>query len=165
MPAAPRDPVPVGSRRRVILISRFGRSSGQKASIEPGTTLRIGRTERANLAFPYDGQVSALHCELRWDGETCRLKDLASITGTQLNGLRIEGEQQVGHGAWIQLGQTVVSVYFEAGTPPRCLSPRNPVEEAMAARALEAMAPLVGNLYAVVDAARDPVSSSLERSG
>jgi hypothetical protein len=149
------DRNPVSRTRRIIVISRFGRSSGQKAVLDPGRTLRIGRTDRADLAIPQDGYVSALHCELSWDGGTCCLKDLGSMTGTQLDGLRIEGEARVSHGDWIQIGQTVLSVYFEAFTPPPSVGPRTPTEAARADEARAALAPLVGRLFGVFDAARD----------
>jgi pSer/pThr/pTyr-binding forkhead associated (FHA) protein len=88
-----------------------------KAVIEPGKSLRVGRTERADLGVPHDGKLSGAHFELLWDGERCRLRDLGSIGGTELKGAPVK-EAEVSHGGWIRAGETDFLVYFEGRTPP-----------------------------------------------
>jgi hypothetical protein len=133
---------------------RSGLLLGAKAIIRPGERLRIGRTERAHLIVPRDGQMSGLHCELAWDGTACTLRDEKSARGTLLGGQPIEGEAEVPHGSWLQAGETSFSVYFEAHTPPR---EAPPLDAEVAAAAPRALARLTreGRLYAVLDAARD----------
>ncbi|APR86608.1 Hypothetical protein A7982_11957 [Minicystis rosea] len=142
--------------RRAIVEVRSGLLLGAKAILLPGEKLRIGRTERAHLIVPRDAQMSGLHCELSWDGVTCRLRDEKSARGTLLGGQRIEGEADVAHGSWIQAGETSFSVYFEAETPPRASEPLDPIVAASVPRALEALKREVGHLFGVFDAARDP---------
>jgi len=104
-------------RRRAIVEVRWGPLAGRKSVIEPGGVLRVGRTERADLAAPRDAQMSAIHFELSWDGATCTLRDLNSAKGTQLGGEQVT-EAQVQNGDWIRAGGTDFMVYFEAATPP-----------------------------------------------
>lgn len=147
------------SAHRAIVEVRSGLLLGAKAILLPGERLRIGRTERAHLIVPHDGQMSGVHCELAWDGEECLLRDQKSARGTLLGGEKIGGESPVPHGGWIQAGETSFSVFFEAHTPPREAEPLDPdVAAAMpAARAmLDSLARDAGRLWAVLDAARDP---------
>ncbi|WP_437498388.1 DUF4123 domain-containing protein [Sorangium sp. So ce1099] len=142
--------------RRAIVEVRWAKVPVRKVVIEPGGTLRIGRTERADLVVPDDRSMSAVHCELRWDGATCRVTD-RSREGTLLNGEPVQ-EGEVKNGGWIRAGGTVISVYIEGTTPPRAesglkgdgtdrLSPAQ--QEVLAALQAEP-APL----FAVLDAAR-----------
>lgn len=136
---------------RAIVEIRFGRLQGRKVVLEPGKTLCVGRAERAELVVPHDGQMSAVHCEIAWDGARCWVRDLGSIKGTWLDGERVDAGE-VGHGGWIKAGATVAMVYFEEKTPPRRGSD---VEmTAVKARALAALAAEEEPLFAVLDAAR-----------
>lgn len=154
--------------RRCIVEVRWGKLAGTKVAIEPGHTLRVGRTDRADLVIPHDGKLSSVHFELSWDGERCTLRDAESLTGTSLGGDPVT-EASVPHGAWIQAGDTDFMVYFEGHTPPRDVPdeddddfieytksnlPRLTAAQAalQTLRAHAAREPL----YAIVDAARDP---------
>ncbi len=136
---------------RAILEIRFGQLQGKKALIEPGKTLRLGRAEGADLMVPSDAQLSTVHCELAWDGQRCRVRDLESATGTWVNGERAR-EGVVQHGGWIKAGETVVMVYGEEKTPPRRGS--DVAMTAVKARALAALAGEQEPLFALLDAAR-----------
>src|SRR3954464_5135648 len=138
---------------RAIVEIRGGPLQGRKALLEPGTTLRVGRTERADLVVPGDGHLSNVHFELAWDGEGCRLTDLRSAEGTALNGARVD-EAGVAHGAWIRAGETVFSVYFEEATPPRRGPEDDAGTKARKERALAALEADPDPLFAVLDAAR-----------
>lgn len=145
--------------RRAIVEVRWAKAPVRKAVIEPGGTLRIGRSERADLAVPADRSMSAVHCELSWDGETCRVVDRASREGTFLDGQRVT-EGEVASGGWIRAGGTVLSIYFEGETPPRPASGLKgdgsdrltPAQESALAALQAERAPL----FAVLDAARTP---------
>jgi pSer/pThr/pTyr-binding forkhead associated (FHA) protein len=104
--------------KRAILEVRWGPMASQRTVIQPGTTLRVGRTDRADLVLPHDEEMSGLHMELTWDGATCLVRDLKSAKGTQLDGVRVESGS-VAHGGWIRAGTTNFSLYYEAHTPPR----------------------------------------------
>lgn len=140
--------------RRLIVEVRGGLLSGAKALLAPGEALRIGRTERAHLVIPHDQHLSGLHCELTWDGETCRIRDADSAEGTRLAGALLDGPATVPHGGWIKAGETSLMVYQEAFSPPR-LPPLDPALASAAARARQLLGARPGRLHAVLDAARD----------
>ena len=148
----------IGGQRAIVEV-RWAKVPASRAVIEPGGALRVGRTERADLTVPEDRAMSALHCELRWDGEKCRVADLASQQGTWLNGERVEAGE-VKNGDWIRAGNTVLSVYLEGATPPRRESGLKgggadrltPLQEDVLAALHAEPEPL----FAVLDAARGP---------
>jgi pSer/pThr/pTyr-binding forkhead associated (FHA) protein len=153
---------------RLIVEVRWGKLAGTKASIEPGRRLRVGRTELADLTIPHDGRLSGVHFELTWDGQTPKIRDLESQTGTRLGGELVK-EAAAPHGSWIEAGDTHFVIYIEGRTPPpdeldeedeaalgederRLRRERQRAADAArdALRALSAKSPL----YAVLDSAR-----------
>ena len=151
---------------RCIVEVRWGKHAGTKVAIEPGRTLRVGRTDRADLVLSHDGKLSSVHFELSWDGERCTLRDADSLSGTSLGGAPVT-QAQVPHGGWIQAGDTDFMVYFEGHTPPRDTgedednaSEYTQIDAPRLAAAQAALQTLrahaaTGPLYAVLDAARD----------
>jgi hypothetical protein len=145
---------------------------GQKAIVVPGGTLRIGRSDRADLVVPGDVQMSAVHCEIGWDGHTCVVRDLGSIRGTKLGGEPVT-QGLVEDGNYLQAGDTILSVYFEGAIPPRKRHRPSPEalvlrEKALAGLRAEAEAASADGktLFAVLDAAKDDrVLELLPRSG
>jgi hypothetical protein len=140
--------------KRAIVEIRWGPLASRKAVIEPGRTLRVGRTDMADLVVPHDKQMSAVHFSLAWDGERCRLRDEGSAKGTLLDGLRAE-EGDVVNGDWIRAGDTIFLVYFEGATPPRRRGVSPGAGEAALASALETLGAERDPLFAVLDVARD----------
>jgi hypothetical protein len=150
---------------KLIVGIRLDPMQNRRAIVEPGRTLRVGRTDRADFIIAQDAAMSALHFELTWDGAMCHLRNLDTGTGTLLGGQRVE-EGNVPHGAWLRAGTTDLSVHIEAHTPPRGEDDTDDDEPALAALAarkklaataasmLEAEAGRAP-LYAVLDAARD----------
>src|SRR6185503_17654576 len=145
--------------QRAIVEVRWAKVPASRAVIEPGGTLRIGRTERADLSVPEDRSMSAVHCEVRWDGETCRVKDLSRQEGTLLNGERVQ-EGEIRNGDWIRAGNTVLVVYLEGATPPRLESGlKGDGTDRLGPKQEDALAALQAEpdpLFAVLDAARGP---------
>lgn len=149
---------------RCIVEVRWGKLAGTKTAIDAGATLRVGRTDRADLVVAHDGKMSHVHFELGWDGRQCTLRDAGSIEGTKLHGEPVK-EAIVPHGGWIAAGDTDFVVHFEGHTPPpddglpesrddrrRRIRRERAAEAALGAfRAAAAREPL----YAVLDAARD----------
>jgi hypothetical protein len=144
--------------QRAIVEVRWAAAPARKAVIEPGGSLRVGRTERADLVVDADRSMAGVHFELRWDGERCLMTDLSGQQGTWLGGERVRAGE-VKNGGFIRAGNTVFSVYLEGATPPRPgsglkgdgtdrLSPSQ--EDALAALQAEPEP-----LFAVLDAARD----------
>ncbi len=167
---------------RLVVEVRGGRSGGTKVVIDPGRTMRFGRTEIADVAVPGDELLSGVHFELSWDGARCRLRDRNSHVGTTLGGAPVL-RAEVPHGGWIRAGRTDFMVYVEGRTAPGDSmdeeaesdgaageSEDEAARRAAAERAVielrdeAARAPL----YAVLDAARDEhildiVRESVER--
>ena len=143
-------------QQRAIVQVRWGPSGGRKAIVEPGQPLRIGRTDLADLVISSDAMLSRVHCRLCWDQGRLRLRDLNSQQGTLLGGEPVQ-EAEVLHGAWIRVGETDLSVYFEGHTPQRATEPEDPVVASCRPQALATLRAesKQSRLYAVLDAARD----------
>jgi pSer/pThr/pTyr-binding forkhead associated (FHA) protein len=147
---------------RLIVEVRYGRLAGTKVALEPGRSLKVGRTERADLVLAHDQHLSGAHFELAWDGTRCSLRDLGSATGTRLGGQRV-AEGDVTHGGWIQAGETDFMVYVEGKTPPgrrKLDAEARAAEERRLEAAERALASLRASaakvpIYAVLDGARD----------
>ena len=146
--------------KRAILQVCFGPHAGRKIILDPGTTARFGRTDRADIEIPGDAQMSGAHFELAWDGQTCRLRDLDSVTGTLVGGLRAT-EASVPHGGWIRAGNTDFLLHIEDHTPAPPEDDDAPMETWAQCEAKEqALVALhdrarAGTLFAVVDPSRD----------
>lgn len=149
---------------RLLVEVRWGKLAGTKVAVAAGATLRVGRTERADLVIEHDGKMTGAHFELAWDGETATVRDLGSIEGTSLGGRPVTGPEKVPHGGWIKAGETHLLVYAEGRTPPEEeeIEGAEEVREerrrvAAAERALEELREVAGRepLYAVLDTARE----------
>jgi pSer/pThr/pTyr-binding forkhead associated (FHA) protein len=83
------------------------------------TTLTIGRREGADVAIPWDGEVSGIHAEMvRVGGEWAIVDDGLSTNGTFVQGRRIAGRHRLRDGDRIRVGQTVV-VFTSGGAAAR----------------------------------------------
>lgn len=145
---------------RAILEVRWGPLAGTRAVLRPGDTLRVGRTDGADLVVAHDALMSGVHFELSWDGARCLARDLGSATGTLLRGAPVT-EAEVPHGGWLRAGTTDLCLYIEAHTPPPEPDEDAPAETLAAARWKERTLALLHDvaeqrpLFALLDAARD----------
>src|SRR5690606_10277192 len=71
-----------------------------------GDSVTLGPA-RGHISVPADGSVSALHARLSTRNGKVYLADLGSSNGTFL---RVQGERQVGHDAFVLLGQQLFRV-------------------------------------------------------
>jgi hypothetical protein len=138
---------------RLILEVRSGPLLGHKAVLAPDDVMRVGRSPRADLAVPWDAQLSDVHFALENEGAGPRLRDLSSASGTYLSGERVE-VRPLRNGSWIRAGETDFAVYFEGATPPRRRPPDPPEWAAKKNRALAELSSLPEPLFAIMDAAR-----------
>ncbi|MDI1450237.1 DUF4123 domain-containing protein [Polyangium sp. 6x1] len=138
---------------RVILEVQWGRLASKRAALTPGGSLRVGRTELADFVVAHDRRMSGMHFEVSWDGARCLVRDLASDTGTWLDG-QVVRKGEARHMSWIRAGDTVFMIFFEgATTRPREADPPD-----VASRKEEARAALQAEktpLFALLDGARD----------
>jgi hypothetical protein len=139
---------------RLIVEIASGSRAGERAIVIAGSSLRVGRTDRADLALTDDPQLSGLHFELSWDGARCTLRDLASAQGTLLGGERVS-TGDVRRDAWIRAGNTDFMVRVEGATPAR-LERATRVSERTRRRVLEELQHTAERapLFAILDAAR-----------
>ena len=107
---------------RLLLEIRSGPSEGQKLSLTYGHSLRIGRTDKADHAFPDDKQMSGLHFAIEHTEKGCRLVDLNSSNGTFLNGARVK-EAMLANGDQIRAGSTVFIVRMLRDDAPSVAQP------------------------------------------
>jgi pSer/pThr/pTyr-binding forkhead associated (FHA) protein len=98
--ASPRHP----SHVRVVQRLRGGDTG--IAFRAAGDAVTIGR-EGNDINFPDDPFISGHHARLAWDGEQLVLTDLGSKNGTFV---RVVGEQVLGHGDYVFMGQQLLRV-------------------------------------------------------
>ena len=90
----------------LVLQIESGALKGNTLQLQTGRPLRIGRTNKADHAFPDDKRMSSLHFAIQYDEKGCRLLDLNSSNGTFLNGARVK-EAALANGDEIRAGNTV----------------------------------------------------------
>ncbi|MGI4854288.1 MAG: DUF4123 domain-containing protein [Janthinobacterium lividum] len=139
-----------------VLCVKSGPRSGERVPLQAGSTLRVGRTAKADLALPEDTFLSGVHFEIVEQGASCTLRDLNSSNGTVFQQGRVTAVRLVA-GDTFTAGQTRFTVLRE--TQP---------ETKVAAPAVDGLLPLSRErlllhlrtdqqpLYAVLDASRDP---------
>lgn len=138
---------------RLIAEIRQGRMRGQKAVVDPGGTLVVGRAAGADLVVGHDRQMSAMHFALSWDGRRATVMDRGSAGGTLLDGEPITTAELV-HGAWIRAGHTDLTVSLE-GCSPRPRGAPSPLPRPQRARVIAALHAEGAPVYGLLDAARD----------
>jgi hypothetical protein len=77
---------------------------------ESAGSVTIGRRLEADVALPWDPEVSRLHAELEFKaGEWTLCDDGFSQNGTYVNGLRIHGRRRLTDGDLVRIGQTSIA--------------------------------------------------------
>jgi len=144
---------------KALLHVASGPLAGRRVRLRSGEPLRVGRSGRADLVFSQDAQMAAVHFELAWDGEACRLRDV-SRRGTEIDGTAVE-EAVLHDGSALAAGETRFLVRLQAddlltGLPPALPRPPPPAGLLAArASALDALRAEPEPLFAILDAARD----------
>jgi pSer/pThr/pTyr-binding forkhead associated (FHA) protein len=154
---------------RVTLEIQTGQSAGQKITLEPGRSVRVGRASRADLAVADDQHMSGVHFALECDDTSCVLRDFGSSNGTMVNGRRVDSAL-LSHGDIIVAGETTFFVR-RLEEPVQTAAPAMPVPaEAMPQdRLVNLLRKDFQPLYAILDGAREPsvlkvlVESGVER--
>lgn len=151
---------------RVTLEVRSGPDEGRSFTVEQGAEVRVGRKAPAHVVLPGDLTLSRAHFSIECDGRVCRVRDLGSTAGTEVNGVRV-AEAYVNDGDEILAGSTtlVVRVLTPPVASPRpaaaSFDPEGTAERDTVVDPHDAVmiqlrkAP--GSLFAVLDAARDPL--------
>ena len=83
--------------------------------IELGSVQGVGRHQSNSIQL-LDTIVSKEHCVLEQKGPSMMLRDLGSMNGTYINGVRVEGSRALRLGDEIRLGNTTLQ--FDDGSAP-----------------------------------------------
>jgi len=94
---------------RVTLRVIAGPQTGRVFTFEQHETFMIGRSEDSQFCLPQDRFFSRNHCILEIAPPRCFLRDLGSLNGTFVNGLKVE-TAHLKNGDRIQGGETVLEV-------------------------------------------------------
>lgn len=148
---------------QVILEIRTGALAGNNIRLKPGQLVRLGRTSKADFAFPDDSQMSGVHFVLECDEGACQIRDLNSRNGTLVNGKKV-GAATLQDGDQIVAGRTHFAVRTEM---EKVEKPAAPTSQPYAAgttlegwtpeeRLLALLRKDFQPLYAILDAARTP---------
>lgn len=139
---------------KLILEVRSGPQSGKKIDVPAGQLVRIGRTARADAAFPDDSHMSGVHFAIQCEEKVCWVRDYKSTNGTLVNGQKIV-EVALRGGDKITAGTTQFLVRIEA--PKAEAAPPLPAPvTAPQARLLALFRQDFQPLFALLDAAREP---------
>jgi pSer/pThr/pTyr-binding forkhead associated (FHA) protein len=95
-----------------------GADRGARVALQPGQAAIIGRTERATIVLRGDAFVSDRHVLVECEANRCRLRDLNSTNGTNVNDQRVQ-TRDLQSGDLIALGKSTVSVSITGNAQPR----------------------------------------------
>ena len=95
--------------RSALLVVRRGPNIGARFLLDADLTT-VGRHPDADI-FLDDVTVSRRHSDFLRDGTSFVVKDLGSLNGTYLNGVRIEGVAPLSDGAEVQIGKYRLTFY------------------------------------------------------
>ncbi len=139
----------------IFLEVQSGPRKGQRIRLNPGQTLRVGRTPKSDLAFAEDSLMSSIHFVLECGENACQLRDLNSRNGTSLNGQKVM-QSALQHGDRIVAGGTTFLLQMEGNQPPVVeAQPPLSADTAPHDRLLSMLRRDFQPLYAILDAARD----------
>ncbi|MGA2703392.1 MAG: DUF4123 domain-containing protein [Isosphaeraceae bacterium] len=167
-----------GGFMKLILEVTSGPDAPRSFVIEAGKEVQVGRMAPAQILLANDPTVSRRHFALVFDGQNCRIRDLGSTHGTTVNGLPVS-ESLVTEGDLIMAGTTGLRVVIgedfttEAlplapdAPPPIELAPtvvagvvtqeHEIIEPTIHDQVLEILRSQKEPLFAILDAARDPI--------
>jgi hypothetical protein len=126
-------PVAWVSSVRLTITILSGTRAGQRFIVATGDTLRIGRTNKADLAIADDPTMSAVHYELHCGGDHAIVRDLQSRNGLFLNGHAV-GEAALADGDQLRAGRTFFGLAIEGAVG----GPHDPNDETRAPDAADA---------------------------
>lgn len=105
---------------RALLSIEAGRGTPSVCSLDPGTTITLGR-HRQNTVVLQDEHASRHHAELVFRDGHWLLRDMGTLNGTRLDGQRIQLPVTLSHGQVIEIGHTRMRFLCEpspAEAPP-----------------------------------------------
>jgi pSer/pThr/pTyr-binding forkhead associated (FHA) protein len=153
--------------------------------VGPGQPVRVGRTSRSDFVIASDTFLSGTHFSVEVAGNTALLRDLRSVNGVYLNGVRVQ-DAELHPGDQIQGGSSQFLVEFEEADTGSALTPQAgevaedgpghtqriplPLEDPsgltpLQSRVVEFLSAQNAPLFALLDAAQDERVLDLLRRG
>lgn len=148
----PKALLPAPPARRGILMILWGPHAFRKIVLEPGQSITIGRTDRADVVVD-DEKLSGMHLSIWFSGKRAIVRDLDTPLGTAIDGERAS-RGSIEHGGFVVAGNTTFQLFLEGFTPPLD-EPPSVARLEQIERVRRALGPIDGQLWAIVDAARD----------
>jgi pSer/pThr/pTyr-binding forkhead associated (FHA) protein len=135
---------------------------------ESSRTLMIGRRFEADVALPWDREVSRLHAQLEFKGGEWTVDDDGwSQNGTYVNEMRLDGARRLHDGDLIRVGQTTLAfcharmTSVEMTLVPGKLSATPQFSDQQQRILRELCAPLMGDGDGISPAADDEIAAVL----
>jgi hypothetical protein len=88
-------------------------------TLEPDTSVIVGRAPDADIQFPDDPGVSRIHCRIDTKNDICWVSDLNSTRGTRLNGHRISS-MPFRPGDFLQISEVRIQLCCKEASLPTC---------------------------------------------
>jgi len=142
---------------QAVLEIQSGSLVGQTIRLEPGRSVRVGRTSLADFVVAEDRHMSGVHFVVECDENGCVLRDPGSSNGTLVNGRKVT-TALLANGDMVFAGETTFSVQIiddkPKAPPPVAVAPVVPwtPQEKLIAMLRGEFQPL----YALLDAACEP---------
>jgi len=105
----------------LVLLAKSGK---QKVIELPGNVTVIGRRHNCDLRIPLES-ISRRHCQLTCGEDGFNIRDLGSRNGIRVNGHKVQEEQTVNAGDYIQIGDVTFALQID-GQPESIKPPPAP---------------------------------------
>jgi hypothetical protein len=149
-----------------------GPSAGTSVPLAAGRSIVVGRGEKADIRLQNDSALAESHFALEGSYDSCQLRDLSG-KGTLVNGVCITRSTRLKNGDHISAGYSRFAVRVRAAAPSvgggggsagevgRSVGKAEPTRPEEPRDLLEYLRSAPEPLYAILDAARDPMVLAL----
>lgn len=143
---------------RVFLDTISGPYKGKVIQLEPGISLRVGRSGKANVILADDCELAPVHFAVSCDDNECNLFDWGTGYGTFQNREKVY-KSILSNGDIIKAGQTTMVAYIERDVVRASVGGEIIKESpnALLGKLHQILRDQQRPLYALLDAARDPL--------
>ncbi len=109
-----------------VILVLFKKNGSQKTFSLPSEVTIIGRRQDCDLCIPLTS-VSRRHCQLNFNTDTLKIRDISSRNGTYLNGKRVD-EAAAKPGDYLKIGPLTFLIQI-GGQPKEIVPPQQPSQK------------------------------------
>ncbi len=109
-----------------VILVLFRKNGSQKTFSLPSSATVIGRRQDCDLCIPLMS-VSRKHCQLNFNSDALKIRDLSSRNGTYLNGKRIDNATAKA-GDYLKIGPLTFLLQIN-GQPEEIVPPQQPTQK------------------------------------